>query len=845
MAGVREGQGQLVFGLDIGTRSIVGTVGYMNENKFHVMAQRAKEHETRAMLDGQIHDIGKVAGTIRQVREMLEEDLNRKLTDVCIAAAGRVLRTVTTHVEHTFDLDKEVTSEDIYALSTLGVEQAYEEFVNTNDTEMKFYCVGYTPMRYYMNGYQIGNPEGHKAKSIALDMIATFLPDDVVDGLYKAVELADLHVANLTLEPIAAIQVAIPEKFRTLNMALVDVGAGTSDISITKEGTITAYGMIPIAGDSLTDVLVQHCLVEFDTAEMIKRQAGVQENIEYQDIMGLPQTITAQEVKELLAPNVKQMTKMVAECIKELNGEKTVSAVFVVGGGGMIPGYTESLAEELGIVKERVAIRGQEVMQSIIFEMNNPRRDSMMVTPTGICLSYYLQSNNFIFVEFNGMRIKLYDNGKLTVADAAMQCNLTNEELFPRRGTPLTFSVNGKNRIVRGIQGEAALIKVNGEDASITTQIHNGDHVEVKASTAGEEAVLELGKLPELADSLHIYVNGAKIDLPKTATVNGQRENEYYHIKDGDSIEVQNFYTAQEIADFMDVPLGGEIFVNDTPAKAETRVYENFTLNWDVTMALIEKEAEEARLAAKAKAEEEAKVRAAEEARLAEEARIKAEAEAKVAEEVRRKAEEEARIRAEVEARVRAEMEAKLVAEVEARMKAEAEMEARKKAEEEAIRKAEAEARLAAEKLEQEKAAQAELNEQESQKNQDDVVQKPSVTAEQIAMGKDVERQQEAEVQYSQGKTAETTADAADEQAPTQKLPIDVTVIANGRPVVLTGKSDYVYVDIFSFIQFDLKASAGRSIVTNLNGRAAEYMEPLKNGDVIEIYWKENNVKKL
>ena len=69
MAGVREGQGQLVFGLDIGTRSIVGTVGYLNNGKFHVLAQRSKEHETRSMLDGQIHDIGKVGETITQVKE--------------------------------------------------------------------------------------------------------------------------------------------------------------------------------------------------------------------------------------------------------------------------------------------------------------------------------------------------------------------------------------------------------------------------------------------------------------------------------------------------------------------------------------------------------------------------------------------------------------------------------------------------------------------------------------------------------------------------------------------------------------------------------------------------------
>ena len=52
-----------------------------------------------------------------------------------------------------------------------------------HQTEMKFYCVGYTPMRHYMNGYQIGNLEGHKVRNMAVDLIATFLPDDVVDAI--------------------------------------------------------------------------------------------------------------------------------------------------------------------------------------------------------------------------------------------------------------------------------------------------------------------------------------------------------------------------------------------------------------------------------------------------------------------------------------------------------------------------------------------------------------------------------------------------------------------------------------------------------------------------------------
>lgn len=692
MAGVREGQGQLVFGLDIGTRSIVGTVGYLGSDRFHVLAQRFKEHETRAMLDGQIHDIGKVGETIRQVKEQLEEDLNRRLTEVCIAAAGRVLRTVTTHVEQSFEQEHEVTEEDVYSLSTMGVERAYEEFQKTNDTDMKFYCVGYTPMRYYMNGYQIGNLEGHKVKSMALDLIATFLPDDVVDGLYKAVELAGLHVANLTLEPIAAIQVAIPEKFRMLNMALVDVGAGTSDISITKDGTITAYGMIPMAGDSLTDILVQHCLVEFDTAERIKREAGVQETVEYEDIMGLPQTISAEEVAALLEEHVNGMAKQVADCIRELNGEKAVSAVFVVGGGGMIPGYTEALARELGIVRERVAIRGQEVLRAVEFENADSRQDSMMVTPVGICLSYYEQSNNFIFVEFNGKRIKLYDNGRLTVADAAVQSEFSNEDLFPKRGRALTFSVNGKSRIVRGVQGEAALIRVNGENADIHSQVHNGDNIEMVPSTAGDEAALELGKLAELAEQLHVIVNGTKINLPKTALVNGKLENEFYLIREEDEITVQNSYTVREIADFMDVPLGGGILVNDTPAKPETRIYENFTLYWN-----------------------------------------------------------------------------------------------------------------------------AEMDETEELPEAEETTEAGSGTQEESTEGEG-------------GSTAPEAGNTGGNKR--------VTVIVNRIPVTLTGKVNYVFVDVFSFIEFDLSKPAGRNIVTRLNGRNAEYMEPLKEGDVLEIYWE-------
>ena len=200
--------------------------------------------------------------------------------------------------------------------------------------------MGYSTVKFFLNDEVFISLEGHKANKIGEDIIVTFLPEDVVDGLYAAVGQAGLSVANMTLEPIAAINVAIPENYRMLNIALVDVGAGTSDISITRDGSIIAYGMIPHAGDELTEVIVQHFLVDFNMAESIKLQSTTGDTVTYKDIMSIEHTIPAEDVWEVVAPVVDNIAHEVSAKIIELNGDKTVSACFVVGGGGKIHGFT-------------------------------------------------------------------------------------------------------------------------------------------------------------------------------------------------------------------------------------------------------------------------------------------------------------------------------------------------------------------------------------------------------------------------------------------------------------------------------------------------------------------------
>ncbi len=783
MAEAMKFPGQLVFGLDIGTRSIVGTVGYRTGGKFHVVSQSIREHGTRAMLDGQIHDIYKVGGTIKEVKAELEERIGRPLKDVCIAAAGRVLQTVTLRVDQELENEREILGEDIYALDSLGVERAYQEFVEKNDMDMKFYCVGYSVVRYYMNGYTIGNLEGHKAKTIGADLIATFLPEDVVDGLYKAVSVAGLEVVNLTLEPIAAIQVAIPEMYRMLNIALVDVGAGTSDISVTRDGSIIAYGMIPIAGDSLTEVVAKHCLVDFTTAEQIKRDMGVKDVIEYKDIMGLKQTITKEEVERVVSDVIENMTSQVAAKIKELNGDKSVSAVFVVGGGGRLPGYTQALAAKLDLQNERVAVRGEEVMMGIEFLEEEARKDSLMVTPIGICLSFYEQSNNFIFVYFNEQRVKIYDNSKAAVVDAAMQADFASDGLFPKRGRELNFTVNGKPRIVRGEPGEAARITVNGNEADIYTQIHANDQIRVVESTAGEPARATLGQLPEFGSRMWVEVNEKKVDLPKFASVNGELQSEYYEIQENDEIEILGYYTVRQISEFMDVTIDWNmnIYVNNKIADMDTKVYENFSVIWtmeDLQLSDVEfyghTEAAEMRTVEDRPAGTAGFSMAARTAQTAESAA--------------------------------------------------------------------ADSAGAGAKEQNADGAESQTAGQSTADNaQPSGQQKPKGAR--IVMGPGVKRaEEEAKAKARAREEAQARARAEEERRREELLnknaPVPINVMVNGSPVRLEGKKNYVFVDVFEYIDFDLSKPEGSGIVTNLNGRGAQYMESIKSGDVIEIYWK-------
>lgn len=535
---ILEGQSEVVFALDIGTRNVVGTIAQKINDVYIVLDYEIMGHPERSMFDGQIHDIEKVAAVIRQVKVNLENRSGKSLKQVAIAAAGRALKTSRVKVEVPLDFSKEVTKEMIDGIEMEGVQEAQAQLVTAGGRyEPKYYCVGYSVIHYYLDDALIINPKGHRGNVLSAEMIATFLPHIVVDGLYSAVSKAGLEVLNMTLEPIAAINVAIPENLRLLNLALVDVGAGTSDIAITREGAIASYGMVAQAGDEITEMLAKAYLLDFNAAEKLKIELSQKDVHEFTDVIGMPHRYMTEEILEQVKPAIESITTEIARTILSFN-DKAPSAVFCIGGGCQVPGFTETLALALGLQKERAVIKGTEHLEKLVFE-GSALRGPEYITPIGIGVTALKEKeHDFLQVTVNENAIRLFNSKSLTVSDALVLVGFSARKLIAPRGEEINYSLNGTKHTLLGDYGDPAKIYVNGVVSSLDTKLKNKDAIFVEEAVPGKSRQLKVSEVSKWDQK--ITLNGASVSTFKNLMVNEKEADLSHIIEDGDEIYISH-----------------------------------------------------------------------------------------------------------------------------------------------------------------------------------------------------------------------------------------------------------------------------------------------------------------
>ncbi|MCB2360335.1 cell division protein FtsA [Clostridium estertheticum] len=567
---------ELIFALDIGTRSIIGTVGIISEKKFQVIAESYIEHEERAMIDGQIHDIQLVASGVLKVKKELEDNLNVKLTKVAIAAAGRFLRTTQVKSEIEVDIDKEIDRETIRSLELTAVRMADEEVAKSS--QGKLYCVGYSVKNYYLNGYVITNLKSHKGEKIAVEIIATFLPRSVVDSLYAVMDKASLEVVSLTLEPIAAMEAAVPQNLRLLNLALVDIGAGTSDIAISSKDSISAYGMVPMAGDEVTEIISQAYLVDFNTAEKIKKECSGKDKIQYIDVLGFENILEPEEVLKIINPIVVKISEEIGNRIIELNGGKAPNAVFLVGGGAHTPFIKENIVKILNLPINRVVIKGRESVTDCICDSN---LGSTGVTVLGIALvSIKRLGNDFVDVTINDKIISLFNAHKHTVMDVMMQEGMNPKILIGKNGRNIRFIVDGIKRVAFGSLAKSAEIKINNLLSNIDSEVAEGDIIDISFSVDGKSAEPKIMDYVKNIQTVSFYFEDEIRNIEPVAFINGIRTIINGVIKEDDDVSIVIPTTVSEYAKYfgddtcgLDFMIDNKKLLSDYVIREGDRIY--------------------------------------------------------------------------------------------------------------------------------------------------------------------------------------------------------------------------------------------------------------------------------
>ncbi len=512
---IKEQANEVVLAMDIGTRSIIGMVGVVEDGRIKVIAVEKEEHSERAMIDGQIENIEKVSALAGKVKKRLEDKTGIRLSRVCVAAAGRALRTKRAEYELELSGSQLIDDEIISRLEAGAITRAEEAFDAENEAAedpRRFYLVGYTVCQYYLDEYTISNLKDHRGKKVKVDLIATFLPSEVVESLYTTMNKIGLEVASLTLEPIAAINAAIPENIRLLNLVLVDIGAGTSDIAACTGGSITGYTMATVAGDEITETIMKQYLVDFSTAESIKARLDLEEEITFKDILGMDYRVSRDEIFQCIQGTSGILCKEIAGKVMEVNGDAP-SALFLAGGGSKLAGLKEGLTAALGMAPGRVAIAGNYFNAnawSDEYDLNNPE----YATPLGIAVSSGLNMINDSFrVILNNKPAKLFRSGSFTALNLLMMNGYNFRDLLGRAGQNLVVIVNGARKIFYGSASEPATLLINQKEGKLSDIIHAGDSIDFVPAVPGIGAKACLGDIDGAADCVDITLNGIHVPL--------------------------------------------------------------------------------------------------------------------------------------------------------------------------------------------------------------------------------------------------------------------------------------------------------------------------------------------
>jgi len=379
---------KVVVGLDIGTTKVCAIVGTRNEHgKIEILGMGRAE--SLGVIRGEVRNIDKTVKAIREAVEKAKQSMANgkfriEINSVHVGIAGQHIKSL----QHRNTIsrannDEEITKDDVERL----VKDTHKLALPAGDE-----IIHVLPQEYQVDDFtDVPDPVGMTGVRLSANFHIITGHMDAIKNIYKSVNRSGLDVADLILEPLSSSESVLTPEELEAGVCLVDIGGGTTDVAIFKNGIIRHTAVIPFGGNVITDDIVDGCQVLRNQAELLKTRFGsalADENKENEIVCipGFhgrpPKEVSVKNLALVIQARVEEIFESVLFEIKSSGLDKKLNAGIVITGGGSQLKHLDKLVEFVTGLDTRIGLPSTHISKTVVEDIKSP----MYATGVGLVI---------------------------------------------------------------------------------------------------------------------------------------------------------------------------------------------------------------------------------------------------------------------------------------------------------------------------------------------------------------------------------------------------------------------------------------------------------------------------
>ncbi|PDH44155.1 MAG: cell division protein FtsA [Flavobacteriales bacterium MED-G22] len=369
---------EIAVGLDIGTTKIVALVGQKNEfNKVEILG--VGKSKSLGVHRGVVNNITQTIQSIQQAVLEAKTSSDNEFEEVVVGIAGQHIRSIQ-HSDYITreNADEVINEDDIQKL----IQQVYKLVMLPGEE-----IIHVLPQEYKVDGVgEIKEPIGMYGGRLEANFHVVVGQIASIRNIGRCIKSAGLKMSNITLEPLASAEAVLSHEEKEAGVALIDIGGGTTDLAIFKDGIIRHTAVIPFGGNVITEDIKEGCSIIEKQAELLKVKfgsawPGENRDTEIVSIPGLrgrdPKEISLKTLSKIINARVVEIIEQVYLEIKNYGHEeqkkKLIAGIVLTGGGSQLKHlkqlveYITGMDSRVGYPSEHLAGKTQDSVASPLF----------------------------------------------------------------------------------------------------------------------------------------------------------------------------------------------------------------------------------------------------------------------------------------------------------------------------------------------------------------------------------------------------------------------------------------------------------------------------------------------